>query len=69
MIHGFLSNYVTMARVFRRLNKYYSGAYRPKQQWVVIIEMSDYWRVKRDLELFLFRVYIIVIGLYENLYI
>jgi len=34
-IHGFLSNYITMARVFRRLSKYYSGAYRPKQLWTV----------------------------------
>lgn len=34
-IHGFLSNYITMARVFRKLSKYYFNAYRPKQQWVI----------------------------------
>lgn len=34
-IHGFLSNFSTMILVYRKLNTYYSGAYRPKQKWVV----------------------------------
>lgn len=44
-IHGFLSNYVTMARVFRKLNKYYYGAYRPIQKWV--IQNRNLWLLSR----------------------
>ena len=44
-IHGFLSNYVTMARVFRKLNKYYYGANRPKQKWV--IKNRNLWLLSR----------------------